>query len=120
MNRTEIFTLALGLKEPWFIYNVEILTNDNSVKELHIHFGFTRGSKFEDEKGESCPVHDTQDKTWRHLNFFEHTCLLHCSVPRIRTSEGKVRLIWRSAALLSIYMFPSSIYRVRLSHWLIV
>ncbi len=79
MNSTEIFTLALGLKEPWFISNVEILTNDNSVKELHIHFGFTRGSQFEDEKGESCFVHDTQDKTWRHLNFFEHTCLLHCS-----------------------------------------
>jgi transposase len=93
MNSTEIFTLALGLKDPWFISNVEILTNDNSVKELHIHFGFTRGSKFKDEKGESCSVHDTQDKTWRHLNFFEHTCLLHCSVPRIRTSEGKVRLI---------------------------
>jgi len=69
MNSTEIFTLALGLKEPWFISNVEILTNDNSVKELHIHFGFTRGSKFEDEKGESCSVHDTQDKTWQHLNF---------------------------------------------------
>jgi hypothetical protein len=33
------------------------------------------------------------NKTWRHLIFFEHTCLLHCSVPRIRTSEGKVRLV---------------------------
>ena len=93
MNSSEIFTLALGLKEPWFISNVEILTNDNSIKELHIHLGFKRGSKFEDEAGEKCSVHDTQDKTWRHLNFFEHSCLLHCSVPRIRTSAGKVRLI---------------------------
>ena len=93
MNSSEIFTLALGLKEPWIISNVEILTDDDSVKALHIHLGFKRGSKFKDEVGESCSVHDTQAKTWRHLNFFEHTCLLHCSVPRIRTSEGKVRLV---------------------------
>lgn len=93
MNSAEIFTLALGLNAPWFISDVEILTDDNSVKELHIHLGFKRGSKFEDEAGESCSVHDTQAKTWRHLNFFEHTCLLHCSVPRIRTSDGKVRLV---------------------------
>jgi len=93
MNSTEIFTLALGLKSPWEIKDVELLTSDDSVKELHIYLGFKRGAKFEDEEGVSCPVHDTQAKTWRHLNFFEHTCLLHCSVPRIRTSQGKVRLV---------------------------
>jgi transposase len=93
MNSSEIFTLALGLTAPWSITNVEILTDDDLIKSLHIHLGFKRGSKFEDEAGKKCSVHDTQEKTWRHLNFFEHTCLLHCSVPRIRTSEGKVRLI---------------------------
>ena len=93
MNSTEIFTLALGLKEPWEIKEVEISTGQDSVKELHIHLGFKRGAKFEDEEGVSCSVHDTQTKTWRHLNFFEHTCLLHCAVPRIRTSQGKVRLV---------------------------
>ena len=90
MNSTEIFTLALGLKEPWEIKDVEISTRSDSVKELHIHLGFKRGAKFEDEEGVSCSVHDTQTKTWRHLNFFEHTCMLHCAVPRIRTSQGKV------------------------------
>ena len=89
MNSTEIFSLALGLQDPWIISDIEILTDDASVKELHIHLGFKRGTKFEDEAGKSCSIHDTKNKTWRHLNFFEHTCLLHCSVPRIRTSEGK-------------------------------
>ena len=93
MNSTEIFSLALGLQDPWIISDIEILTDEVSVKELHIHLGFKRGTKFEDEAGKSCSVHDTQNKTWRHLNFFEHTCVLHCSVPRIRTSEGKVRLV---------------------------
>jgi transposase len=93
MNSNEIFTLALGLTKPWIISNVEIQTDADSVSELHIHLGFKRGHKFEDETGAECPVHDTKVKTWRHLNFFEHTCQLHCSVPRIRTSEGKVRLV---------------------------
>jgi transposase len=93
MNSSKIFTLALGLKSPWFISDVEILTNDDSVKALHIHLSFKRSSKFKDELGNSCSVHDTKTKTWRPLNFFEHTCLLHCSVPRIKTSEGKVRLV---------------------------
>ena len=30
------------------------------------------------------------ERTWQHLNFFEHTCYLHCAVPRIKTSSGKV------------------------------
>ncbi len=93
MNSTEIFTLALGLKEPWEITDVEISVGNDSVKELNIHLGFKRGAKFDDEAGVSCTVHDTQKRTWRHLNFFEHTCMLHCSVPRIRTSDGKVRLV---------------------------
>ncbi len=54
MNSSEIFTLALGLTEPWTITNVEILTDDDSVKALHIHLSFKRGSKFKDEAGEKC------------------------------------------------------------------
>ena len=93
MNSTETFALALGLKSPWEITDVEISVGKNSVKELNIHLVFKRGAKFEDEAGILCSAHDTQKRTWRHLNFFEHTCKLHCSVPRIRTSEGKVRIV---------------------------
>ena len=51
MNSTEIFSLALGLQDPWIISDIEILTDEVSVKELHIHLGFKRGTKFEDEAG---------------------------------------------------------------------
>lgn len=93
MNSTEIFALALGLKTPWEITNVDLSTDEESVKELNIHLGFKRGSKFDDEDGVSCSVYDTHEKTWRHLNFFEHTCNIHCAVPRIQTSQGKVQLV---------------------------
>jgi hypothetical protein len=44
---------------PHFVTKVEIQTNDDSVKALHIHLGFKRGSKFKDELGEKCSIHDT-------------------------------------------------------------
>ncbi|TXL02011.1 ISL3 family transposase, partial [Methylococcaceae bacterium HT1] len=37
--------------------------------------------------------HDTVDRQWQHLSFFEHSCYLHCSVPRITTTDGKVRTV---------------------------
>jgi len=33
------------------------------------------------------------NKTWRHLNFFEHECYLHCRTPRIQLPNQKVRLV---------------------------
>lgn len=43
--------------------------------------------------GFACPVHDTIEREWQHLNFFEHHCFLHCAVPRITTSAGKVTTV---------------------------
>lgn len=38
-------------------------------------------------------AYDTIDKTWRHLNFFEHLCYLHASVPRVKTGEYKIVMV---------------------------
>jgi transposase len=38
-------------------------------------------------------VHDTVERRWQHLNFFEHQCFLRARVPRIVTSGGKVRTV---------------------------
>jgi len=93
MNSTEIFSLALGLESPWEIKNVEMKVTNNSIKELHLHIGYSRGFQFKDKDETPCPVYDTKPKKWRHMNFFEHHCYIHCSVPRIRTKEGKIRQI---------------------------
>jgi len=93
MNSTEIFSLALSLESPWEIKSVEMKVAENSIKELHLHIGYSRGFQFKDNEGNQCPVHDTKAKEWRHMNFFEHPCYIHCSVPRIKTKEGKIRQI---------------------------
>jgi transposase len=40
-----------------------------------------------------CPLHDTADKTWRHLDFFQHKALLHARLPRVRCPEHGVRQV---------------------------
>jgi transposase len=65
-----IFTAALGVEHPWVVESVAF---DAAARRLDIQLSFKRGSRFEVD-GILCPVHDTVEKTWRHLNFFQHEC----------------------------------------------
>ena len=40
-----------------------------------------------------CNIHDTVEKTWRHLNFFEHKAFIHAKVQRITCDKHKTHLI---------------------------
>jgi len=91
----DIFSAALGISAPWYIEDVKF---DTEASRLDININFKRGSQFKytsEEEGIAgeFPVHDTVQKSWRHLNFFEHDCYLHCRVPRIKTDIGKVRQV---------------------------
>lgn len=95
MMTKKLFEKALSINDPWYIKAVSF---DEEKKQLDIHIDFKQGSRFiyKDNKSEKeCyyPVHDTIEKKWRHLNFFEHECYLHCRTPRIKLSDGRVRLI---------------------------
>lgn len=84
-----IFTAALGVESPWFVESVAF---NADAKRLDIRLDFKRGSKFEVD-GSQCPVHDTVEKRWRHLNFFQHECYLHARVPRVDTPDGRVLMV---------------------------
>lgn len=90
MNSDLLFGMALGLQTPWEMKEVVFSQGEQGGKELHLYLGFPAGAKFPDETGALCPVHDTVERQWQHVNFFEHQCFLHCAVPRIRTSSGQV------------------------------
>lgn len=93
MNSKQLFEVAIGDIQPWFIEKIEFLEGEDKHKELHLHLDFPPGSTFKDEIGASCKAYDTKHHTWRHLNFFEHRCYLHAYVPRITTSDGKVKTV---------------------------
>lgn len=82
-----IFEKALGVEVPWYIEKTKF---DAEKKRLDIEINFKRGSRFpQEEGGPDYPVYDTETKTWRHLNFFQHECYLHVRVPRVRTDDGR-------------------------------
>lgn len=93
MNSNALFSMALGLQAPWHISDISFKASDQAKRELHLRIAFVSGSKFKDEAGVDCPVHDTVERQWQHLDFFQHHCFLHCKVPRITTSGGKVRTV---------------------------
>lgn len=92
MNSEQIFKMALGLADPWYVSGVKLEQNqEGHSKELHLYISHKSGH-FVDERGKSL-VYDKVDRSWRHLNFFEHKCYLHCQVPRIKDSSGKVKRV---------------------------
>ncbi len=85
--------MALGLSSPWYVKNISFDTSASADKHLNITIDFERGAKFTDQAGVVCSVHDTIQREWQHLDFFEHRCILDGRVPRIRTSNGEVKQI---------------------------
>jgi transposase len=84
----DLFTAALGLSGGWKVARCEF---HGEPKRLELWLDFTPGTRFAvTGQKELCPVHDTVDKEWRHLNFFQFETVLHARVPRVWTAEGKV------------------------------
>lgn len=63
-------------------------------KRLDQHFTFTKGSRFCCPVcGAECPVHDLQEKIWRHMDFCQHEAYLHARVPRVKCPERGVHQV---------------------------
>ena len=74
MQSEQLFEAASGVSFPWYAGETRF---DAEARTLTIQVDFRAGSRFEypGVAGEH-PVHDTQTKRYRHLNFFEHECFL--------------------------------------------
>jgi transposase len=91
MDPNELFEVALQLSGGWKVVRSEFC---GEPRRLELWLDFTPGTRFPDPtSGQLCPVHDTLDKQWRHLNFWQYETILHARVPRIRNAAGEVRLV---------------------------
>jgi transposase len=86
MRDTDLFQMALGLVPPWMVKRSAF---DATAKRLDIYLDFGKGSRFlcPECGAPDCPAYDTEEKIWRHLNFFQHEAFLHARVPRV-TCKG--------------------------------
>ena len=93
MDNNHLFEAALSIQKPWYIDHVDFEVEN---KRLDIFIDFERGATFpSDDPGYDGQygAYDTEQKTWRHLNFFEHECYLHCRTPRIELEKNKIRTV---------------------------
>ena len=91
LSTNQLFEMALQLPPEWKVVNSQLA---GDPAQLEIWLDFDMGTKFRDpESGQFCPAYDTKDQQWRHLNFWQYPTILHARVPRIRTPDGKVRLV---------------------------
>jgi len=88
----QLFRVALGLDKPWVVSKVEF---SDEQRQLDLWLDFPAGSKF------SCPqcgkaslgVYDSIERTWRHLNFFQHKTFLHARQPRVECPDHGVKTV---------------------------
>jgi transposase len=88
----DLFQAALGLAEPWQVTRTEF---DAKARRLDLYLDFPKGARFACPEGDeaACPVHDTEPKTWRHLDFFQHQAYLHARVPRVTCPSHGTRQV---------------------------
>ena len=91
MRDTELFQLALGLVPPWLVASSSFSAGE---KRLELGIDFSVGSRM------PCPVcgmpsavYDSEEKRWRHLDFFQHQAYLVARVPRVWCQEHGVHQV---------------------------
>ena len=92
MKNTDLFQLAMGLTPPWQVMQC---TFDKGQGRLDISIDFARGGTFPcPECGRAeCKAYDTEERTWRHLNFFQYATYLHARVPRVQCETCGIKVV---------------------------
>src|SRR5271166_6176111 len=92
MRHTTLLQLALGLTPPWTVTGSDF---DAEARRLDIQIDFAAGSRFICPTcgAANCPAYDTEQKTWRHLNFFQHQAYLTARVPRVRCETCGIKTV---------------------------
>ena len=100
MDAKDLFTLALQLTPEWRVPGCQL---DQMGRRLTLKLDLKAGSKFSAPGvGHQllCAVHDTVEKTWRHLDFFQDQTELVARVPRVDIdSAASFTALIRAASL---------------------
>jgi len=89
----DVFSLGLGLSAPWKLAG-QRLDTEKHPHELHLEVVAERGALFPcPDCKRACKAHDFESFTWRHLNFFQHHCLITARVPRVDCPDHGVKRV---------------------------
>lgn len=87
----QLFSDALGLTAPWTVTRIEFSEAD---QQLDLGLAFPRGNTFPcPERPRPAKVHDTEERTRHHLDFFRHRTFLPARQPRIECAEHRLKTV---------------------------
>ena len=86
----DIFLKALWLQSPWCIKEFALSVES---QRLDIYVDFEKWAKFENNDGDMVTAEQTEQKTWKHLFFWQYPTYLHVRVPKLKDSSWKVQMI---------------------------
>jgi transposase len=92
MRDTTLLQQALGLSPPWAVVRSDF---DAAAHRLDVEIDFAPGSRFTCPTcgAADCPAYDTERKTWRHLDFFQHQAYLTARVPRVHCERCGIKTV---------------------------
>jgi transposase len=91
MTLEELFTVALGLGRQWRVAQCRF---EGEPKRLELRLEHVPGEHFECPVCKDlCGIHDTIERRWRHMDFFQYRCELVARVPRNVLDAENSRLL---------------------------
>lgn len=92
MESRELFALALGVNEPWYVASIALSPEE---RQLDIALDFRRGGTFlcPECGAANCKAYDSEERRWRHLNFFQYATVLRARVPRVDCGKCGKRMV---------------------------
>lgn len=106
MFTENLFTKLLQLDQGWIVKSVE---TDFSEQEIHIEISCILDQFVDEETGAICKFYDRAPvRSWRHLDTMQYKTFIKCQLPRMITSNGKVKTVqpnWASGYERHTYLF---------------
>ena len=91
MDDKALYAAILGLMQPWGVEKVELKLASG---EVHVWVALPPKTLWVcPECLEHAPIHDHQERIWRHLDTCQYKTLLHAQVPRLDCSKHGVKRI---------------------------
>lgn len=88
-----LFERSMGHGDAWEVADVWFEPHEGA-DELHVGVARRRGAAVPCPAcGAPCGVHDSRERAWRHLDFWQHGTIVHCAVPRADCPEHGVRTV---------------------------
>ena len=108
---TEIlFTRILELEDGWVVESVD---TDFSKDQISIQIVCLSKQLEDTQTGELCNIYDhAPARKWRHLDTMQYKTYIICELPRIITSEGKVKTVqpnWASGYERHTFLFEHAV-----------